>query len=340
VQADAPLLLSTVDPDGESQVLTSTDQGQRWTTRSTNAAGELYTSLLVAPSDVARVFASGARVNRQDNTLERLWARSSNGGTSFQHVTVPRELIPLGVHPSDPQVLFAYEPVDDLATSYRVLRSVDGGDAFTTVLEGLSNVSAFSASAEGGLVWIGAGRQGGLYESRDGGASFVRVHEEFREVHCLQHRLGRLWLCGNLAPNLDGIWVSKDMGGTFEQVLTFDQVREPVACSPAHAQVCEAAWRDWVLELFDGNDPRDHPDAGVPDGAAATPDAGPGMAAVDGASPSHDAGTAPAAAQSDGAGCALARVAERNGTAVLSSAFLMLALAVSVRRRNAARIRR
>jgi hypothetical protein len=268
----AELLLSTIVPDAQSQVFASADRGASWSVRATNAQGEVYTALLAAPSDPERVYASGARVNRSDNTIEHLWASSLDGGAHWQSSVVPRELTPLAVHPDDPQIVFAYELADDSGTSYHVQRSEDGGTTFLTVLEGVSEPSSFAATPDAKVMWLGIGHEGGLYESRTGGASFVRMHEDIHEVHCLHERLGKLWLCGNRAPNVDGVWVSADLGKSFEQVLTFDQVTEPVHCGVPAEALCKDAWDDWVLEIFDGKDPSRMADAGA--GQAAS-DAGP-----------------------------------------------------------------
>jgi hypothetical protein len=315
----AELLLSTIDPDGQSQVFASTDQGVSFAARASNGAGEVYTSLLVAPSDGQRVYARGARVNRQDNTIEQLWASSSDGGAHWQNSVVPRELEPLGVHPQNPQMVFAVEAEDELGTSYRVLQSPNAGEGWVTVLEGLSEVTSFAATPDAKLMWVGAGHEGGLYESRTGGASFVRVQDDIHEVHCLHQRLGKLWLCGNRAPNVDGVWVSSDGGASFDTVLTFDQVTEPVQCSAAES-ACVEAWRDWVLEIFNGKDPSAPADAGAGPPVPVA-DAGVSMPALDGGAAEPES-----RGSKDDGGCSLVHGRPPGGAALTLVALACLAL--------------
>jgi hypothetical protein len=266
----ASLLLSTLAPDAVSRVLGSTDGGRSWSVRSENRPSEVFTALAIAPSDAQRVYASGTRVDREAQTLTPLWASSSDGGAHFDVVDLVRARSVLAVHPGDASIVFATQLTEDVAPSYRLLRSEDAGASFVTVLDGLSSVTALAASADGSVLWLGAGKNGGLFRSTDGGIVFTRVYEALREVHCLHARQGKLWVCGNQLPNVDGVWVSADDGQTFDPVLTFPEVTEPVACGAPADAMCTGPWRDWATELLPPA-----PDAGVGTDAGITPaDAG------------------------------------------------------------------
>jgi hypothetical protein len=286
--AEAPdgmnLLVSTLAPDAVSRVLASADGGRSWTTRSENRTHEVFTELAMAPSDPQRVYASGTRVDREAQTLTELWASSTDGGAHFDVIDLVRDRSVLAVHPQNPAIVFATQPTDDLAPTYRLLRSEDSGASFVTVLDGLSSVSGPVATDGGSVLWIGVGRNGGLFRSTDGGIVFTRVYEALREVHCLHERQGKLWVCGNHAPNVDGVWSSSDGAQTFEQVLTFPEVSEPVACG-ADDSICNVPWHDWVVELL----PPPMSDAGVADAGAVLPLPDAGSAGVDATAPDEPA---------------------------------------------------
>jgi hypothetical protein len=237
-----------------------------------------------------------------------LWAVSSDGGRSFEDATVAHERKPLAVHPSDPDVVFAYELSDPLADLYRVLRSEDAGKTFEEVLE-VSDITSFAAAPDGSELWLGSGRNGGLYRSRDQGKSFVRVYEQIQEVQCLQQRAGKLWVCANMLPNVDGVWTTEDGGETFDEVFTFDEVTEPVRCdAPAAAQVCDAPWLDWERELLTFA----AQDAGTPDAGSAQASASDGGVTRDGgAPPATEDASAPSPPRAPSASCALGH-AERS----------------------------
>jgi MYXO-CTERM domain-containing protein len=314
------LLVATVDVEPGSSLLVSDDYGASWSLRGQTAPYQAYTALAWAPSEPARVYASGMKIDLAAAQVLWLWAVSSDGGRTFEELTVERERKPLVVHPENPDVVFAYELVDALADRYRVLRSEDAGRTFEQVIE-VSDVTSFAASPGGREMWLGAGRNGGLYRSRDHGKRFARVYEDIQEVQCLHQRAGKLWVCANMRPNVDGLWTSEDGGQTFERVFTFNEVSEPVRCDAAEAMgLCELPWLDWQRELLTWA----APDAGAPDAGNAPPSA-PDAGAVDSGAPvvSGD-GSAPAPASR--ASCALGPAAPaRSWWAWLLSACAALA---------------
>jgi hypothetical protein len=276
----ASLLVSTLAPDAVSRVLGSSDGGRSWTVRSENRPSEVFTALAIAPTDGQRVYASGTRVDREAQTLTGLWASSSDGGAHFDVVDLVRPRSVLAVHPGNASIVFATQLTDDVEPSYRLLRSEDAGASFVTVLDGLSSITGLTASADGSVLWVGAGKEGGLFRSTDGGIVFTRVFEALREVHCLHERQGKLWVCGNQLPNVDGVWVSADGAQTFEPVLTFPEVTEPVACSAPADAICRGPWHDWATELLPPADAGVSSDAGTP-----LPPADAGVAPADAAAP-------------------------------------------------------
>jgi hypothetical protein len=273
------LLVSTRTFTGTSGVYKSEDGGETWSESFRSPADQYYERLIAAPSDPQRVYAGGQRADRVNQTVIFLCSISLDGGATWKDQIVPTKLSPFAVHPTDPNVVFAYQPADMLETEYHVLRSEDRGATFTRVLAQVRKPTSVAVSAPG-VLWLGIGEAGGLFRSADEGRTFEQVHKDsVQSVTCLIQRGERLWMCGNMAPNSNGVWYSDDAGGSFEKLLSFEEVTHPVMCDDLEAQVtCSRAWYDFDLEL--------HPPQVGADGDA-------------GAEPAEDAGEQP---QKDDAG--------------------------------------
>jgi MYXO-CTERM domain-containing protein len=89
----------------------------------------------------------------------------------------------------------------------------------------------------------------------------------------LAEHAGKLWMCANISPNLDGIWTLKDDASGVDKVMSFEAVTAPVACSDSAARaLCEIPWHDFNLELHPTADDAGSADAGALDAATAKPD--------------------------------------------------------------------
>jgi photosystem II stability/assembly factor-like uncharacterized protein len=273
----ARLLVSTLTFKGTSGVFKSDDGGRAFSMSFRNPTDQYYNRLLVAPSDPQRVYAAGQRADRVNQTLIFLSSISRDGGATWEDRVVPTRLVPFAVHPSKPDVVFAYRPTDMLETEYEVLRSEDSGANFTAVIEKVRKPTSL-AESDGGVLWVGIGEAGGLFRSGDDGRTFVKAHEgSVQSVTCLTRRGERLWMCANMAPNTNGVWYSDDGGESFEKLLSFEQVTHPVMCDDLEAAVvCSKWWYDFDLELH----PPD-PDAGVDAGPSTDGDAEVDDGAVD-----------------------------------------------------------
>lgn len=329
IQSDPPgsLVLTTVDAEGASdagvsQVFFSEDYGRTWSWRADSPPAQGYLSVLAAPSLPNRLYAVGARIDDERGFAD-VFARSDDGGQTWQQRDTESDLYLIGVHPQDPDVLFVRERANVEATRWRVLRSSDAGESFTPVME-TDEVSSFAAKPDGSVLWLGVSRDGGLFRSTDGGQNFERVHPELVEVDCLVYREQVLWLCANHEPNVDGIWAIEDASDELEKVLTFDRVTAPVACVGGAALVCDLPWIDWQREILPDTLPQD---AGANGDAAVPVDAGVGGdAGVDGGT------TAPARPKKDD-GCSV-RPGSRAGNGLWASLFALLAAAWFAGRRS------
>lgn len=241
----AKWLVSTESYEETSQVFESDDDGQSFHPLAKNAPLSVYEAL-VASSDGARIYASGQLYDKSSMQLQPLWSVSRDGGKSFTDQRLTKARIPLAVHPTQPDVVFAHEPDETMQTD-RLVQSRDGGKSWKTLVEVPSIITAWESTRDGTVLWLGTERDG-LYRADDG-ERFTRVlPEQVMAVRCLVLRGDALWACANMAPNTNGVWVSSDHGDRWEKVLGFDQVTEQVRCPAESARVCEAPWQDWQRE--------------------------------------------------------------------------------------------
>jgi len=327
------LLTTTQVYEQPAKVFASEDYGHTWSELATNHTLAVYEALL-ASSDGQRLFASGHRYDMPNKKLLSIWGTSSDGGKTWVDQDLASDRFPLGFHPSDPQVVFAREPVPmrTIDPRDRILRSSDGGATFEVVQE-LPPVASFSSTPDGSSIWLGSQTEG-LWRSTDGGKTFARVQEDtIMGVYCLQYRQDRLWACTRMAPNTGGIWSSDDRGTTWNKLYSFEQITSQVSCRPGPTpqEVCEQPWKDWTYELLTNFE-----DAGVPPAVAdAGSDAG-ALVADSGTStivegvdpvPELDAGVrqgdAGASTKSDDGGCS-AIPGQKSGSASLLFGLAML----------------
>lgn len=272
VQTSSPssVLVSTLDPESlteaRSQLLWSDDDAVSWSRRYDNAEGELFSALLTAPSRPERVYATGFLIHL-DRPADNLFARSDDGGETFTRRDPDSRLGLVGVDPSNPDVVFAFEATEGTDATVRLLRSTDAGDSFVVVpgME-LTRLAAFAGSPDGSVLWVGADE--GLFRSTDHGVTFSREQPDYSFVSCLAYRAGKLWMCASQYPGIDGVWTQDENAPAFTEFLTFDDVVKPMACSGDGAdEVCAVPWLDWLIEVFPDGPP-------AADAGALDPDAG------------------------------------------------------------------
>lgn len=308
-------------------VYVSEDYGATWSQRFANNPKEYYEQLLTAPTDPLTLYAAGSRVDAERMQVTFYCSRSKDGGQSWQDHAMEGKVVPFAVHPRDADVVFAQRATDKLETSFDILRSEDGGQTFQLAIANVREPTGLVASDDGVTLLLGVdSNDGGLYRSSDGGRSFVAVlAEQVQRVTCLAQHAGRLWLCGNMAPNLEGIWVSDDAGDTFSKVMTFADVTQPVLCEGPALALCAGSWYDFDLEVRPpASDAGTDADAGV-DAGSLEPDAA--------SEPDQDAmaaGDADADAKRSGSGCQL-HAQERSAAPAALTLSTLLALVMRSR---------
>lgn len=326
------LLIATQIYTEPSFLFESLDYGRSWAAKAENAQYTTYDGALLGSPDGQHLFASGHRYDVPTRKLHAAWGESVDGGKTWVDSDLDTERFPLAFHPTDPSIVFAREPLPLLTIDPKdkLLRSSDGGKTFETVLE-VGQINAFSSTPDGSILWVGGERKG-LYESRDAGKTWKRIHEDtIIGIFCLQYRKDTLWACTRMAPNTSGIWSSSDRGESFRELLSFEDVTSQVSCEPAAQAVCEIPWRDWTYELL-----TDWDDAGVPpsdagaavDASVSGLDAGHDAADASTVDSAVDAGSQPR--KSDD-GCS---AAPRGGSGSQVPLWLLSALALGQRRKR------
>ncbi len=334
------LVASTFGKD-QSAIWLTRDGGRTWSTLSA-LSGEDYTrSLLAAPQDSSRLYATGTQLIRTPMTAQVQYvARSRDGGQTWErteHTLQEGELslTLLAVHPTQNDVLLVRaDSASPGLVSERLLVSSDGGRTFRTGLTALS-VAAAAFAEDGSAAWA-AGNEG-LWKSGTGLDDFQRVGSA-EHLSCVEQTHGRLWACGHYAGSkalLDGVGSAPIDAAAFDPFLDFTEVTALVDCDAdsVTSKMCALPWQDYQVEVLLGAAMADGggPDAGYVNAPAeAGADAGSSMSTGDAArepSPRRDA-----------SGCAIsanARAGQRGFAWFLS---LIASLALG-RRHHVARAR-
>jgi hypothetical protein len=229
---DAPALHVRSPSDGAWQALW-TSEDDTW-----------IDSLAQAPSAPERLYATFAHPNYETRTLEPAWGSSIDGGRSWTRRALAAPWQAVGVHPSQPDVVFAQEPLAD--GSFALRRSADAGETFVDVAQGLSSFGPLVKGPDG-LLWLGGGAKGGLLTSDDEGQTFDRAHPEVVSVRCLVFHDRSLYACANVLDQGEGVYRVDD-AATWTRVLSFEDVRAQTAC--AGRAICDAAFGHWQSEVL------------------------------------------------------------------------------------------
>jgi hypothetical protein len=301
-------LLTGDSPPTES-FFSSTDDGAHWSPL--GPAEDIYTRIVIAPSDLARLYRSGV-VDDPDAGYPPLIAASSDGGVTWAKHAIP--LAPeeldarvVGVHPTEPDRVFVRTVARSVGLPERLLMSRAAGADLTPVLTA-PDLLAFAGAADGTL-W--AGSSAGLHRSVDAGETFAPIASaSLIRIACLEVHGDRLFACA-IQDNALGVSVSSDGGQTFETFLRFSDVTERLDCPPASqgGARCDEAFTEWQLEVtfpFLPTDP-----------GAPAPEAGADGEAPPTEPPTLDAGASSHARSGSDAGCAcgLADPTPRTGAA-------------------------
>jgi hypothetical protein len=317
------------------------DSGATWNLSYATADGDYVYSILIAPEDPARVYATFATYGLSGPPAHGL-LRTRDGGGTWERLALPLnekdyKATAATVSPEDPDTLIVYTVANSPGLdSARLLVSRDAGDTFEVALERPEIRGAGYDS--GGKLWVAA--RDGLYGSDSELSAFAQTSIA-SELGCVGERAGSLLVCGHYAgaaSTESGIGISADGGQSFQRWLDFAHVNAQVECSPESltTSLCARPWLDWETELLGGvpTSPGAYGPVGPGDGSqtpSATPPAGPGtgqgVSTVNGGDDvDDDVGAV-------GAGCALA-VPERSSTSQVAVVAIVFSLVAGSRRRG------
>ncbi|MEM6860480.1 MAG: sialidase family protein [Myxococcota bacterium] len=244
----------TSRPRSSNAVFTTGDGGLTWSPAGTELTGAArYDSVVVAPSDDLRLYVGGSSVSSNPSGMSTAFVfRSEDGGATWTTTSTSMRLGERAfriraVDPRDPNhVLASFGS----AFSGRLVASTDGGRSFQDVIE-VSSIDALQWRPDGDVVVLSGANETGIWRSRDGGLSFLRIREDLHAL-CLTYIGTELWACGGIDDETQ-VTRSFDDGETWSPVMVFEtdlDVVVPCGADTTVGAICPAA----VDELRDDFD--------------------------------------------------------------------------------------
>jgi photosystem II stability/assembly factor-like uncharacterized protein len=174
----------------------STNGGRSWTSMFDEMPNSSIGDIAIAPSDRNVVYVGmGEANNRQSSTIGNGVYKTTDGGTSWQHLGLEdtQSIGRVAVHPRNPNVVFVaavghlYGPNEERG----LYKSTDGGRTWTkskyidadtgftdVVIDPANPNTVYAASYQRRRTWWGfngGGPGSGLWKSTDGGANWTRI---------------------------------------------------------------------------------------------------------------------------------------------------------------------
>lgn len=295
------------------------DAGASWTLSYETAENDYVHSILIAPKDPLRVYATLSTYGVSGPPTHSV-LRTRDGGATWERSALALNekdylATAAAISAEDPDTLILYTVANSPGLdSARLLVSHDSGDTFEVVLE-RPEIRGAGYGVDGKL-WVAA--RDGLYGADNTLSRFTQTSNA-SELGCVGQRGGSLFVCGHYAgvsSAESGIGISANDGQSFEPWLDFARVDARVECSPDSltTSLCARPWLDWQTELLGGipTSPGAYGPVG-PNGATQTSTTTPASRSPP--TGGADSGTGPVVAPSDvsaadtgdDAGCALGR---------------------------------
>lgn len=258
---DGDLWVGTAETGLPNAVYRSRDRAATFQLVGLESATGWWKSLEVAPSDPDRIYVAGYQVAPEAAVLLH---RSDDDGATFVPLGTEglaigptTEVFFVGVHPTDPDIVYlrskgAVEPVGD-----RIYRSTDAGMSWTEVFATAAALDGFVVLPDGGVVAgtttdpaYAEDKFGALYVSSDG-VTFTKSSGP--AMGCLgRSSAGELFVCGaNWAPDFYLLGRGPDPT-SLTKVLRFHEMVGPLACPQGTTQhdVCELQRWPAIREQF------------------------------------------------------------------------------------------
>lgn len=247
--ADGTAWVGTAETAGPNDVYRSTDGGHAWTAMGLATATIWWKSIVVAPSDGARVYVAGYELAHPDDGVPDPTAhlrRTDDGGATWNALpltdvtTASTPVVKVAaIAPDDADTLWLRSVAAAAPNGDVLYRSTDGGNTWQEVLSPGAAIGDVLVQADGTVLAAVPGV--GLMASTDGGVSFALQGVPPRLGCLAQADDGDLLACGaNWDPDFQALGRSVD-GEAWSKVFRFVEMAGPVTCPAGTVQhdVCE-----------------------------------------------------------------------------------------------------
>ena len=245
--------------------------GTTWTAVTPEVDTILLEDIAIAPSQPTRVYLNAVRPRIVEEDVRTAFVyRSDDGGETFSKMEFSfgadeRNTELLAVSPVSPDTVYMRVVASgDAPTKFdRLVRSEDGGETWTTLLE-VPNLQGFAISDNGDELWVAGQRRPalpgmdgqpvplpqGLWHSDDSGETFAHIDTNL-SLSCLNLDRDVLWACASDAADGFAVGRSTDGGETFEAVMRYVDLAGPVECAESDPtkQACESEDRDIAFDF-------------------------------------------------------------------------------------------
>jgi hypothetical protein len=256
--------IGTAETAGMNDVFASTDNGVTFTSRGMASAEKWWKSVVIAPSDPARVYITGYQVA---GTPTAYFYRSDNSGTDWTPSPLANVMYagtPVlrvrAVDPANKDIVYMSSEASNPPSGDRLYRSTDGGATWTEVLAASAAIHDVLVR-DAQTVFVATQIRtttslvgGPTYKSVDGGVTFTQL-SGVPEMACLtQDANGDLLGCGaNWEPDFKAIARSTDGGATWTKQWRFIEMADALQCPAGTEQhdTCDVSLWDCTECLTD-----------------------------------------------------------------------------------------
>lgn len=279
------LWVGTSDNGIPNELFASTDGGATFAARGPLAPTIFWKSIKVAPSRLARIYATGYQLTGTAPDGGQLPPsahafRSDDDGATWTELALtgvtlaPTPIVvALAVDPRSPDLLYLVSRGANPPGGDRMYRSTDAGVTWAEVLATADPVHDVVIADEQHVLVVTQNETavgGSSFQSKNGGQQFARMNNAPRLACLGKSPDGTLYGCAaNFAPDYMSLTQSTDNGATFRRLWRFAELAGPVACPAGTPQreTCDLEqWRGLEAQLSATG-----PTCGLP----SMPDAGP-----------------------------------------------------------------
>jgi hypothetical protein len=184
-------LFRTVNVNGGSEILRSTDGGTTWAEADAGLGLDhaLVTAFIADPNAVGTLYAATEPVQRVSGAIPTLFKTMDSGATWVALASDLGFPLTLAIDPTTSSTLYAGRPpsLNPLLPGGDLFKSTDGGGTFLPVTNGLTNTNILAICIDPrhpNRVYVAMG-YGGVFASTDGGASWQPMNNGLTDQNVL-----------------------------------------------------------------------------------------------------------------------------------------------------------